>query len=309
MDTAVLRTFLTAARLGSVTAAARRLGYTQSAVSRQLAVLESAFGARLFDRGARGVELTEHGRSFLPHAEALLKRLDTAQHDLQALDRLEHGRLRVGAFPTAVAVLIPRAMAAFRASHPAVSLSLVEGTTQRQLARLLEGEVEIAVVSAFSDQTLERKQFKLVHLLDDAILIALPSAHRLARRRSLRLDELADECWIGAEARDDDDRALGTEHLGLTPPPRVDFAVREWTAKLGLVAAGLGITPVPTLAAQAVRRDVALVGLRAQDARRRGINAATVRGRTETASTREFLAILKRSAKQLQEKQPSGSRQ
>ena len=296
----MLRTFRETARLGSVTAAARTLGYTQSAVSRQLAVLEAAVGAPLFDRRARGVELTEHGRSFLPHAEALLERLDAARRDLRALDELEHGRLRVGAFPTAVAALIPRAMAAFGAKHPAVSLSLAEGTTPRQLARLLDGLADVAVVSAFSGQALDGKQFKLTHLFDDAMLIALPRGHPLARRRSLRLDELAGERWIGADTGDDD-RLLGPGHLNLAASPQIDFVVREWTAKLGLVAAGLGVTPVPSLAAAAVRRDVALVGLRAQDARTRGIYAATVRGLTETPATREFLRALKLSAKQLRE--------
>lgn len=303
MDTAALQAFRTTAQLGSVTAAARALEYTQSAVSRQIAVLESAVGVRLFDRRARGVELTEYGRSFLPHAEALLDRLDAAQHDLEALDRLEQGHLRIGAFPTAVAVLVPRAMRVFRARHPGVSLSLRESATERQLPPLLEGAIDIAVVSALSGQTLDREQLELTHLFDDVMLIAVPRTHRLARRRSLRLDQLADERWIGAVARDDDDRALGPEHLGLTPPPPVDFVVRGWTAKLGLVAAGLGITPVPSLAADAVRGDVALVGLHAQDARTRGIYAATVKGRTEAPATREFLGLLKHSARQTTRRQ------
>jgi len=302
----MLLTFREMARLGSVTAAARTLGYTQSAVSRQLAVLEATIGAPLFDRRARGVALTEHGRLFLPHAEALLDRLDAARRDLQALDDLEHGRLRIGAFPTAVAALIPHAVAAFQAKHPSVSLSLVEGTTRRQLARLLDGLADVAVISAFSGQGLDEKQFQFTHLFDDVLLIGMPRDHPLARRRSLRLDELAGERWIGA-GTDDDDRRLGPGHLRLARPPRVDFVVREWTAKLGLVAAGLGITPVPSLAATAVRRDVALVGLRAQDASRRGIYAATVNGLTETPATREFLLILGLSAKELRERVPGGA--
>ena len=303
MDISLLRTFRETARLGSVTAAARTLGFTQSAVSRQLAVLEATVGAPLFDRRARGVELTEHGRSFLPHAEALLERLDEARRELRALDELEHGQLRVGAFPTAVAALVSRAMAAFGAEHPAVTLSLVEGTTRRQLARLREGLADVAVVSAFPGQALGGKEFQFTHLLDDAMLIAVPKDHPLARRRSLRLDQLASERWIGADT-DHDDRRLGPEHLHLTQPPQVGFVVSEWTAKLGLVAAGLGITPVGSLAAAAVRRDVALVPLRAQDARSRAVYAATVRGLTRTPATREFLDILQSTAAQLRAEQP-----
>ncbi|HEY7143128.1 MAG TPA: LysR family transcriptional regulator [Streptosporangiaceae bacterium] len=303
----MLRTFCETARLGSVTAAAQALGYTQSALSRQLTVLEATVGAKLFDRRARGVSLTEHGRSFLPHAEALLERLDAARRDLQALDELEQGRLRVGAFPTAVAVLIPRAMAAFQAAHPAVSLSLVEGTTRHQLVRLLDGVADVAIVSAFPGQALDERQFQLTHLFDDAMLIGVPRDHPLSGRRSLRLDELAGERWIGADTSDDD-RLLGPGQLPLAPSPRPGFVVREWTAKLGLVAAGLGITLVPALAAAAVRPDITLVGLRGQDARRRAIYAATVRGLTQPPATREFLRILELTSNQLQEKYAKAAR-
>src|SRR5688500_18264571 len=94
-----LEVFLAVARRKSFTAAAQALGYTQSAVSRQIAVLEKELNADLFDRLARGVELTEQGRSLLPHAEAMLDRLTAAQRDLDAVRGVGGGRLRVGAFP------------------------------------------------------------------------------------------------------------------------------------------------------------------------------------------------------------------
>src|SRR3954470_16387418 len=99
MQTQSLEVFVAVARRKSFTGAARALGYTQSAVSRQIAVLEKDLGAELFDRLSRGVELTTQGRSLLPHAEAVLDRLGTAQRDLAALRDLGGGRVRVGAFP------------------------------------------------------------------------------------------------------------------------------------------------------------------------------------------------------------------
>src|SRR4051812_34317172 len=132
MDSTLLRTFCEVAARGSVTAAAQSLGYTQSAVSRQVAALEAAVDAALFERVARGVRLTDQGRLLLPHANSVLERLDDARRELEELESGKTGRLRVGAFPTAVAVLIPRALAAFEADHPGVSLSLVEGVTRRQ---------------------------------------------------------------------------------------------------------------------------------------------------------------------------------
>src|SRR5262245_41003339 len=112
MDESVLRAFLEVARRGSITAAADALGYTQSAVSRQIAALEGELGAPLFDRRPRrGVRPTDAGTSFLPHAEAVLERLEAARWEIAALDDLRAGQLRVGAFPTANAELIPRALA------------------------------------------------------------------------------------------------------------------------------------------------------------------------------------------------------
>lgn len=295
MDTGLLETFRQVATQGSITAAAEARGYTQSAVSRQVSALESSLGARLFDRVSRGVQLTEHGRSLLPHAESLLERLEDARRDLEALDRLEGGRLRVGAFPTAVAALIPRAMAAFGARHPKVSLSLIEGTTRRQVARLQAGDVDLAVVSAFPDQRLEADEFDLVHLLDDVMLVAFSPSHPLARRRRVRIAELVDESWIAADPSEDP-RLLGPASLRLTSEPRIDFVVGGWTAKLGLVAAGLGITLVPSLAAKGARSDIALVPLHPEDGPPRGVYAATPRGLAKAPAVGAFMDVLEETA-------------
>jgi DNA-binding transcriptional LysR family regulator len=295
MDTSLLQAFRQVARHRSITAAAEGMGYTQSAVSRQVSALESSLGARLFDRGARGVQLTEHGRSFLPYAESVLERLDDAQRDLEALDRLEHGRLRVGAFPTAVAALIPQAMAAFGARHPKVSLSLVEGTTRRQVARLQAGDVDLAVVSAFPDQMLDADELDLVHLLDDVMLVAFPRSHPLAGRRSVRVAELVDDSWIAADPSEDP-RLLGPASLRVASEPRIDFVVGGWTAKLGLVAAGLGITLVPSLAAKGARSDIALAPLDPDDAPPRAVYAATPRGLAKAPAVGAFMGVLEETA-------------
>src|SRR5689334_6550745 len=121
METQLLEVFAAVARASSITAAARRLSFTQSAVSRQIGVLEAELGARVFDRLPRGVALTEQGRALLPHAEAVLDRLRTARRAVAELHTLDAGRLRVGAFPTAVAALVPRALAEFRTAYPKVA--------------------------------------------------------------------------------------------------------------------------------------------------------------------------------------------
>jgi DNA-binding transcriptional LysR family regulator len=296
MDAAQLQTFVQVARRGSITAAADELGYTQSAVSRQVAALEASIGAPLFDRRARGVDLTAHGQLLLPHAESLLERLEATRRALRDLDQVAGGHVRVGAFPTANALLIPQSLAAFRRAHPEVALSLVEGSTHHQLARLDAGDIDIAVVSAFPDQRLSNRRVTLSRLLDDRMLVALPRAHPLARRRRLRLAELAAESWI-AGAADVEDRLLDPNRLQPDFEPTLNFVVREWTAKLGLVAAGLGITLVPSLAARAVRADIALVALHPDGRAARTVYAATARGRARSPAARAFLTVLRAQAR------------
>ncbi len=292
MDVQQLQTFCRVAQRGSITAAAQELGYTQSAVSRQISALEASIEARLFERRARGVRLTEHGQCLLPHAESLLARLDAARRDLADLNNLERGRLRVGAFATANAALIPHALAAFRRAHPNISLSLVEGSTHRQLAWLEAGEVDVAVVSAFPDQLLRNERINLVRLLNDTMLVAVPRSHHLARRRRLRLRELAQESWVAADSREND-RMLGPVRLQPEYQPVVDFVVREWTAKLGFVAAGLGITLVPSVAARVAPADVTLVALHPEERSFRRIYAATPIGRAGSPAAEAFLIVLR----------------
>jgi DNA-binding transcriptional LysR family regulator len=290
MQVESLEVFRTVARHGSITGAAHALRYTQSAVSRQIATLEAETGTRLFDRLPRGVALTDEGRSLLPHAEAVLDRLATARSDLDALRGLGGGRLRVGAFPTAVAALVPRALAAFRDAHPGVTLSLIEGRTADLLERLRGGDADLAVVSAAPDRPLESARFDLHHLLDEHLLVAVPRGHRLARRRTVRLAELADESFIAGSATAEETLLRAT--LPAAFRPRVDIVAAEWTGKLGCVAAGLGVALLPALAVRARPADIVLLRLHPDDATVRRVFAATVAGRGRTPAVTRLLAQL-----------------
>jgi DNA-binding transcriptional LysR family regulator len=294
MNLTWLEVFREVALRGSLTAAGESLGYTQSTVSRQISALETATGAALFDRQPRGVRLTEEGRCLLVHAEAVLERMRAARDALEALRSLDAGRLRVGAFDSADAQLVPRAMAAFRAAHPKVALSLVEGGTAAQLGRLRNGEIDVAVVSAYPRQTLDTGGFDLHHLLDDPLLVALPAGHRLARRKVLRLAELADQSWI--EGFPDSSETLVEACLRAGFRPRIDFAAREWTAKQGFVAAGLGLTLVPLLAADATRPDIVLRPLHPEDAPVRTVHAATWRAVATPPPVATFVQCLDAAA-------------
>ncbi|MFF0432305.1 LysR family transcriptional regulator [Streptomyces sp. NPDC004327] len=286
--------FLAVAHEGSFTAAARALGYTQSAVSRQIQVLEDETGAVLFERLPRGVRLSEAGRVLLPHAQAVRDRLAVARAELEALRTLDGGLLRLGAFSSATAALVPRAQAAFRDRHPGVAVTRVEGPSVKHLALLAAGEVDLAVVSPAAGGPAP-EGVTLHHLLDEPMLVALAAGHRAAGRREVRLADLAGEEWIVGHERLEDTLFRPAVAAGLRP--RTGLLAHDWIAKLGAVAAGLGVTLVPALAAAAVRPDVALVTIHPDDVPYRAICAATPPAPTVAATA--FLALLRATAREL----------
>jgi DNA-binding transcriptional LysR family regulator len=297
MQVESLEMFRTVARHGSVTAAARALGYTQSALSRQISVLEKQAGAVLFERRPRGVTLTDAGRCLLPHAEAVLDRLATARGEIAAVQGLGGGRVRVGAFPTAVAALVPRAVAAFRRAYPEIGVGLVEGRTPDLLDRLLAGDADVAVVSAPPDRPLDGHRLEIDHLLDERLLVAVPSGHRLARRRTVRAAELSGESFIAGSATAEETLLRATLPAGFRP--RIDIVAAEWTGKLGCVAAGLGIALVPELAVRARPADIVLLRLHRDDAAPRRVFAVTPAGKERRPAVRAMIDHLRREARDL----------
>jgi DNA-binding transcriptional LysR family regulator len=293
-----LRVLHEVAARGSFTGAAESLGYTQSAVSRQVAGLESAAGTPLFERTPRGVRMTGAGDALLRHAGRILDEVDLARRELAGISERSTGRLRVGAFPTAVAALLPRALAAYREREPAVDLSLREGSTPSQVKRLRSGSADLVVIGVLPGaEPVRDRRLALEHLLDDPLLLAVGPGHPLARRRTVELDDLSEERWIAASAKANDPYLGAWEWADWQP--RVEFIAKEWTAKLGLVAAGLGVTLVPGLAADAVRPDVALVRIRSERPASREVLVATRAGDGPPAHVSAFGDALHEAAAEL----------
>src|SRR3954447_26015309 len=147
LDAARRDVFREVVQRGSLSAAAEALSFTQPAVSRQVAALEREAGAQLLERTARGIRLTEAGRVLLAHAEAILRRMAPARAHVASVAGLAAGRLRIGAFQTANAAIVPRAIAEFARTYPRVELSLVEAITPAAIAHLRAGDVDVAVVT------------------------------------------------------------------------------------------------------------------------------------------------------------------
>jgi DNA-binding transcriptional LysR family regulator len=247
------------ARHRSLSAAAASLAYTPSAVSQQLAALEREVGVGLVERGPRGAILTEAGRTLVRHADEILGRVNAAEAELRALLGLEAGRLRLGAFTTAGAVLVPRAVKAFRDRHPGVDLALTELDPDEAMRRLAARELDLALVYAFPIvEELPSDGFEYVRLLDDRLYIALPQSHRLAGRRRLNLSELSDEPWIQGVHRGSTVAVVPAACRAAGFEPRIVFRSDDHMAVQGFVAAGLGIAVVPQVALATARRDIVI---------------------------------------------------
>ncbi|QYC43149.1 HTH-type transcriptional regulator GltC [Nonomuraea coxensis DSM 45129] len=262
-DAATLRLFDEVARSGSFTAAAELLGQTQSAVSRRVAALERAAGGPLFERLPRGVRLTPAGAALHRHAAAVLDRLERAGEELAALHAGRGGTLRLGAFATANVDLVPGTLRRFATRRPGVELRLVEGLTTKLLERLRAGALDAAVISDYPAGLPAADTGRLVPLREDRLLVALPAGHRLAAEDAVDLRDLAGETWIEAAPRGQPTLLLAAcAAAGFAP--RGGLRVAEWTGKFGFVAAGLGVTLVPELAARAVPAGLVLRPLRGQ---------------------------------------------
>jgi DNA-binding transcriptional LysR family regulator len=251
-----LRVLLEVARRGSLSAAAVELDYTPSAVSQQIRTLEREVGATLLVRRGRGVGLTEPGRALARHAARILDAFGAAQAEVEAIAGLRAGRLRLGWFSTAGATLVPRAIGRFRERHPGVELALAEGDPEECVALLREDDLDLAVVYEFPLEEALPADLRTRHLLDDALHIALPPGHRLAWRRRIRLEELADEAWIQGVRKGSTVTVLPAACRAAGFEPGIAFSTDDPMAWQGLVAAGIGVAVVPALTLPTARPDI-----------------------------------------------------
>jgi DNA-binding transcriptional LysR family regulator len=296
-DVKQLRVLRAVAEHGSFSAAAEALSYTQPAVSQQVAALERRAGTTLVDRGSRGVRLTDAGRALVDHADAVLARLAAAEAELEAIAGVRGGRVRLSAFPTAAASILPSAVALFGKRHPEVELSFVEQEPEEAVAMLRSVELEVAIVYEFKEllqPEFERlyEGIELHYLLEDPLYIALPRDHPCARKQRLRVEDLADETWIQSDSGDQCGQLHRAACLAAGfEPHSLGFQSDDYNVVQGLIAAGLGISLLPALALQNVRDDIVVRSLGRRAPSRR-VAAATLAGRFRSPATGAMLGIL-----------------
>ncbi|MEW2525345.1 LysR family transcriptional regulator [Streptomyces sp. NPDC047071] len=244
---------------GSVTAAARNLGYTPSAVSQQMAALEKEAGVALLERTGRGVRPTDAGRLLADCAAAVGRHVAEAETALADLRSGRTGRISVRYFATAGARLVAPALALLRREHPGVHTEL--RLDEDPLPDVKAGRVDLALVVRRPDAP-PVDGVRFVHLLDDHYRAVLPAGHRLAGRAVLDLAELAGEPWVGSELPGPCLDAVldACAAAGFTPDSVVDSG--DYATARGFAAAGVGVTLVPGLGLAGVPDDAGDVVVR-----------------------------------------------
>ncbi|MEA2380139.1 MAG: hypothetical protein QOH72_110 [Solirubrobacteraceae bacterium] len=246
LDPRRLLTFREVARRGSFSRAAEALALTQPAVSQQVAALEREVGASLLDRRPGGLVLTETGELLLAHADALSARLTVVDEQLGDLRAERAARLRVGAFPSALATIVPDAIAKRRAAEPEVAFEASEGSSADVAAGVRDGRLHVGV--CFEDAAAPPRKHADVRRQDlglEPMEAAVGPGHALAGRRRVKLAALAGETWTAPSP----DHLVYRACVAAGFEPRIDYLTRDPLAIRGLVAAGLCVTLTPRLLA------------------------------------------------------------
>lgn len=289
LDVRRLRVLCEVARQGSFSSAAAALGYTQPAISRQIATLEAEVGTVLVRRVPQGAVLTDAGRLLVERGEAILARLTDVELELRALAGLEGGTLRLASFASAASSIVPLAIARFRERHPAVELAVVMADPADSLPRLRAGQLDLALSHDAQDIGAARGAgadgrsagavlvgpagagagvvtvggaggrdgVEFVHLFDDPMYVAMPCGHPLEDAPQLGLADFAAEPWMLATSHSCPDSRLflrACHDAGFEP--QIAFQNDDYPAILGFVAAGVGVAMIPDMVARGVRDDV-----------------------------------------------------
>lgn len=236
-----LRIFVAVAERDHVTAAARALNLTQSAVSNAIAALEAEHEVRLFDRVGRGIVLNETGRAFLPEAKAVLARARAAEAALADMSALRRGRLAVFASQTIASYWLPRRLVDFHAAYPGVELAVEIGNTREATLAVLTGAAEIGLVEGVVDEPALSQTL----VGSDRLAVLVTPDHPWAGSRQLQPRELTTRPWVLREVGSGTRSTLeaAVREAGVDPAElSVSMTLPSNEAVLAAAEAGAGAT-------------------------------------------------------------------
>jgi DNA-binding transcriptional LysR family regulator len=288
-----LRVLREVAQAGSFSAAAHALGYTQSAVSRQVAALEAVAGRRLFDRSRLGVVLTPAGSRLLPRAIRVLDELDAALREASG-EEVAVGPVRLGAFATAAAGLVPKALTSLPAE---LKVTLREGTTPALTRALRAGTLDLAIIARappFRPPDSESPALELTTLSERELVIGVSTRHPFAIARAVEVQQLTGQVWVASRSGPSD-TLLGV-WPGLAERPDIRYVVRDWLAKLQIVAAGLAITTLAPITLDVLPNGVKAVAVRGEPQETRRVVLARRPGSLDGPAARVVDALIDAAA-------------
>jgi DNA-binding transcriptional LysR family regulator len=296
IDVRRLRVLQEVERQGTVSAAASSLHFTPSAVSQQLAALAQEVGCPVVEREGRNVRLTSAARVLLDHAGDLFAQLEQLEADLHRHRAGDVGVVRVAAFQTAASGIVVPAAVELAGSHPRLEVELVQMDAPRSFLEVEAGRLDIAVSIEFVQSPPNTDlRFTRIPLLRDEFHALLPAGHLLARRTRLALADLRDEPWIGNLPGSPCHFVTMAACAAAGFSPRIRHQIDDWAIVIELVAGGLGVGMIPTLATPAPRDDIAIRPLSGSPAAR-NIFAVTRRGGDEAPTVAAVLAAMRRAA-------------
>lgn len=247
-DGTQLLIFDAVARNASMSQAARDLGYTQPAVSHAIRRLERDAGTALLTRGPRGVQLTLAGERLAAHAKVVLTVMRAARRELDDLRTATVGRVRVAAFPSATATIVPKLLSRVREHRPGLEVEVAQAEPDEALALVTGGNADIAMAFSYPEDPLA-PGVRTLPLFSDEVYAVLPA--RTPAEAPLDLTKLRDRSWIAGCLRCRTHLVDLCQRAGFVP--RIMHATDDYVATQAMVAAGLGVTLLPALALSAYR--------------------------------------------------------
>jgi DNA-binding transcriptional LysR family regulator len=291
-----LTIFLEVAEHGSFTSAAEKLFMTHSAVSQQMATLERQLGLPLMIRRPRGIELTAAGKLLAERGKVLLTMVASLEGDIVDL-KDEQPYVRLGAFPTAGANLIPRAVRDYQVRFPGAKLALYAIHQSELESRLRDNTINLGLIWDYNfapgsyAADLER-----LHLSNDPLYALFPCDHPLAYESQVNLADLAGESWVIRSHRPPYEDAFTFMCRLAGFDPHINFITEDYQSAQGLVSAGVGIGIAPLISLVGQAADITSVPIREPVLYRR-IAALRLLNGVHSSAERQMLEILRSAAR------------
>jgi len=241
MDVGQLKMFTAVAEDKSFTAAAERLHVSQSAVSRQLKLLEEELGTLLFHRGKRGASLTHSGRILLAAAQRIAREIQDVASQISETHALQRGVLRIGGGMTVCLFILPKLLRKFRAQYKDVDLHVTTGSTEAILRLLRSRDIEIALLTL----PLVEPDLEVRQVLKEEMVVLTAPRHPLTRKRSVDARAMARHPLILFEKGSNTRKVVDEFFVAEGIPVNVIMETENVDIIKSMVAAGLGVTIVP----------------------------------------------------------------